>query len=659
MNIDNLNSIKIKNIDPIPSNLAGEISRESNNIELIQQWQYLGKVHPRLLDNKVFEYCKKIGLTSVQSYVYWPEIEKEPNKIDFSVYDVLVEKLNKYNLKWVPFLILGPNYATPKWFQKSNESVYAKCLEHNKESRIQSIWNPYLPKWVDRFLGLVAGHYKDCNILESIELGISGNWGEAIYPAGGSFYKDFHTHPGWWCGDKYAIQSFRKYVIKKYHSFDRLNNAWGTNFYNYEVIIFPSLRYFLSFKHDIYKAMPNFIKPGLKMGHNYLKCIKNNIFSLNSISLQNKENYFAKHQQWLDFVEWYLISMTDWAEFWIKTAREYFPNNQIYLATGGNSNPMLGVDFSAQAKVAAKYGAGIRITNHTDNYAESCILSRLVSSASRLYGNYFTTEEAYINQPEGITARIFDAVTSGAKGIYFKSIIWTDSGFCGKNKMPIGEPTLGAKNLVNNYHHFTNRSSPLVKIAIFFPKTYTFLNPTILTLIHNKCSELRDLIDFDLIDENMIHDNVLNKYRFFIILEGNILDKKIIEKINSFVKEGGILIANKSCKRVSSPLMDNGNKLNIVNKIGNGYTILYNCKKRNFGEHIIDIVYNIKNIYPWEGIPEIDMERDGIYAARFADKIMYYNSNNYKVSKKVKITNLFCREFELEIGANSIVSIKI
>jgi len=214
MNIDNLNSIKIKNIDSIPSNLAGEISRESNNIELIQQWQYLGKVHPRLLDDKVFEYCKKIGLTSVQSYVYWAEIEKEPNKIDFSVYDVLVEKLDKYNLKWVPFLILGPNYATPKWFQKSNESVYAECLEHNKESRIQSIWNPYLPKWVDRFLGLVAGYYKDCNILESIELGISGNWGEAIYPAGGGFYKDFHTHPGWWCGDKYAIQSFRKYVIK-------------------------------------------------------------------------------------------------------------------------------------------------------------------------------------------------------------------------------------------------------------------------------------------------------------------------------------------------------------------------------------------------------------------------------------------------------------
>jgi len=405
--------------------------------------------------------------------------------------------------------------------------------------------------------------------------------------------------------------------------------------------------------------MPNFFKPGLKIGHDYLKYIKNSIFSLNSIYLQNKENYFAKHQQWLDFVEWYLNSMNDWAEFWIKTARKCFPNNQIYLATGGNSNPMLGVDFSAQAKVAAKYEAGIRITNHTDDYAESCILSRLVSSASRLYGNYFITEEAYISQPKGVTARIFDAVTSGAKGVYFKSIIWTDSGFCGKNKMPIGEPTLGAKNFVNNYHHFTNKLSPLVKIAIFFPKVSICLNPTIVDSIYAQCSKLRDLIDFDLIGENMIHENVLNKYRFFIILEGDILDKKIMMEVNNFIKEGGIFVANKSCKRAISPLINKGNGHKGIIKIENGYMILYNCKKKNFGEYITDIVYNIENKYPWKGMPEIDTERDGIFATRFADRIMYYNSNNYKVSKKVKITNSFYREFILEIGANSIVSIKI
>ncbi|MCF6149865.1 MAG: hypothetical protein E3K37_14525 [Candidatus Kuenenia sp.] len=120
-----------------------------------------------------------------------------------------MEKIIRHNLKWVPFLILGPCYATPEWFQVSSESVFAKCIEHSIESKIQSIWNPYLPKYVDRFIGIFAKHYQSHNLFESITLGISGNWGEAMYPVGGGFGTNFHTHSGWWCGDKYALESYR------------------------------------------------------------------------------------------------------------------------------------------------------------------------------------------------------------------------------------------------------------------------------------------------------------------------------------------------------------------------------------------------------------------------------------------------------------------
>ena len=62
----------------------------SAKIEFIHQWQALGRVHPKLLKDEAFENCKKIGLTSLQSYVSWAEIEKRPGAIDFSVYDELV-----------------------------------------------------------------------------------------------------------------------------------------------------------------------------------------------------------------------------------------------------------------------------------------------------------------------------------------------------------------------------------------------------------------------------------------------------------------------------------------------------------------------------------------------------------------------------------------
>ncbi|MCF6149866.1 MAG: hypothetical protein E3K37_14530 [Candidatus Kuenenia sp.] len=135
---------------------------------------------------------------------------------------------------------------------------------------------------------------------------------------------------------------------------------------------------------------------------------------------------YLMHEQhrWADFVTWYVESMNEWSDFWLSIARKYFTDTEIYLVTGGYGLPQAGADFSAQTKVAKKYNAGIRITNQTDNYSDSFIYTRLVSSACRHYGSYFTTEEELVNQPNGVTMRIFDAATSGAKGAYFKY------GFC-------------------------------------------------------------------------------------------------------------------------------------------------------------------------------------------------------------------------------------
>ena len=217
------------------------ISGSQNGFEVIQQWQYIDPVSPELLRDAVFNYCKEFGITSLQSYVTWAEIEKKPGRLNYSIYDALVDKILKHNLKWIPFLILGPHYATPKWFQESEHNLYAKCLEHGRSSKIQSIWNPHLPEYVEHFLSRFAEHYKDPSIFESIALGISGNWGEAIFPATGCFLGGFHSHPGWWCGDEYAIESFRQFAAKKYATVSMLNHFWSTNFNYFSDVSFPSI----------------------------------------------------------------------------------------------------------------------------------------------------------------------------------------------------------------------------------------------------------------------------------------------------------------------------------------------------------------------------------------------------------------------------------
>jgi hypothetical protein len=59
-------------------------------------------------------------------------------------------------------------------------------------------------------------HYSPQGIFESINLGISGDYGEAIYPAIGNWPTKYHSHPGFWCGDALAAADFRRAMSELY-----------------------------------------------------------------------------------------------------------------------------------------------------------------------------------------------------------------------------------------------------------------------------------------------------------------------------------------------------------------------------------------------------------------------------------------------------------
>jgi len=590
--------------------------------EIIQQWQFPGKVHPELLEDSAFESCQKLGITSLQSYFTWAGIEKEKDRFDFSDYDILVEKIKKHNLKWVPFLILGPEYATPGWFKKSTEAVFAKCLEHGQEGAIQSIWNPYLKKHIERFLKAASRHYRDHKIFESITLGISGNWGEAVYPAEGGFNRNFHTHLGFWAGDQYARGSFIKFVLSKYKKINSLNSAWGKNYKGFQEIGFPVFekeerRALFNSVSGAFRQMPSFIKTPLRLVKNLLLDASGNKFSLvfepdfKACGLEKE----GGKKQWQDFMEWYFNSMSDFAEFWLKAARKHFPQTKIYLVTGGIGEPASGADFSQQVKIAKKYKAGIRITNQTNDYQQSFILTRLVSSAARFYGVYFTTEEEAILQTgPGLVMRIFDALSSGAVGLYCKNFISTGNDDpCIKKDLPAGKITTAGRSLGKNLGLLSFKNSirkPLIKTAVLFPLNYIILDSGLIKGLYNQSAQIRDILDFDLIDERMILDGALPKYEFLLVLAGNLPSGKILDKIKKWENRGG--------KIVVGPKKEDLEKLS-------------------------------------REINEIDSKFDGVFATRFEKEIIYYNANNNKkIKKEIKLLNKI-----IEIEPHSISIIKV
>ena len=467
------------------------------------------------------------GVTSHEVYVPWARIEKKPGQFDFSDFDPMVDIYRQSGLKWVPFLILSPAYSLPDWYYKSKEHVGYVCLEHKQESDVQSLWNPNLPKHVDDFLREFAKHYKDSDVIESLLLGISGNYGEALYPASGNDWTadrhgQYHTHSGYWCGDVYAVADFQKYLQKKYGTITKLNQRWNKQY-----------------------------------------------TAFSEIQPQLKENWNSD-LAWLDQMEWYRYSMLQWEDFWMKTTRKYFPNTKIYLCTGGvDLQNWLGADFSAQVKIAKKYNAGVRITNEASEYNFNFTLTRMIGSAGKFYHTFYGFEPAGFVSETGVVARVYNASASGALQLHY----YCDNLF--------GDPPQKLVFWQQTAQNFKSRI-PVVPTAVLYPKTYAALRNDHFI---DRDKVLRDVLDHDYVDERMVSEGALKNYKYLVIIEGNIWPAETYKAILNWVKRGGILVASHQSGPFVTPEKDSQYDRLLFpgesNPLGKGHTYRETASKNN------------------------------------------------------------------------------
>lgn len=391
-------------------------------------------------------------------------------------------------LKWVPFLIAGPAYATPLWFQNSPDSHVYRCLEHGKDSKVQSLFNPALRPQVERFLRAFAQRYRDTGVIESVLLGITGIYGESIYPAGpeggwtARLTGDYHNHGGWWAGDADAVAAFRAAMDDKYGRVKRLNAAWGTAYASFD---------------DVTAFLP-----------------------------EKAPNDRAR----ADFVEWYQQAMTDWAAFWVKAARKVFPKNEIYLCTGGDGTPALGADFTAQTAAVARYGAGVRITNEGSDYAHNLSVTREVGTATRHYGTFCGFEPASQVDAGGVVARIYNATASGARQLH--------------DYIPntLGQGVEALSNFRTNAVWLTPRR-PRVSVALYLSRETWALEPEAVGRTLSLSRALRDATDLDFVTRRSLADGQLQGYDTLVLVTSSVLEPESAKAIEKWVRNGGTLIA--------------------------------------------------------------------------------------------------------------------
>jgi hypothetical protein len=418
---------------------------------------------------------KLLGATSHETYVVWAACQATRDAWDFAHYDACVEAHRQAGLKWVPFVILGPAYTLPDWYYKSDERSGYRCLEHGQESDIQSLWAPKLAGRVETFLAQFANRYRDRGAIESVLLGITGNYGEAIYPATGNDWTadrhgKYHTHPGMWCGDPQAIADFQGWLRVKYGHLERLNAAWKADLKGWDA------------------ARPV------------------------------KDEKSGAARAWLDTVDWYRDSMNRWIGLWMGVTTREMPGVPVYLCTGGHAPPEHGSEFGIQSKLAARHKGGVRITNEASDYPANFTVTRWVASACRFYGTFFGFEPAGGVDEKGIVARIYNATASGAKQLHH----YSDN---------LANPKAVEK--WKQYGRLLRLRDPKIDVALWYPNRMVDLRRGD---VWRLLREMREVCDYDIVDDCMIRDGALDRYRILVCVSGGPYEADVLRRVGDWIR---------------------------------------------------------------------------------------------------------------------------
>ncbi len=444
----------------------------------------IGPGHPEL--EARLKVLRGLGVTSVQTYLYWNRIETRPGHFDWRETDRFLAVLKRAGLKWVPFVIAGPWYVTPRFAAGGAAAVMLRCLEHGRDNGAVSVWDEGFRPRVERYLAALARRYAASGMIESLNVGISGDYGEAIFPVTGNWPGEYHTHPGWWCGDRLAAGDFRAFCADRFAGdIGRLNAAWKAGFDSFAGIA--------PFHPD------------------------------RSPSLRAR----------LDLVAWYRGAMTRHAGWWLSAARRHFPRHDIYLCTGGDMAPEHGSDFSAQAKAAARHGCGLRVTNEASSFAHNFRLTGLAASACRFYGAYLGLEPAATVTAPGMVARVFNAVSSGARQFFF---------YYDDDLVPLAGEALSvgpAGDHLRRLRPLMSVARPRVNVALFYPTSSHAARG--LGDFGRLAVHFRRAFDYDMVDEGMIADDALDRYPVLIVAGTAVLPRAVLERISAWVERGGTL----------------------------------------------------------------------------------------------------------------------
>lgn len=512
------------------------------------------------------KHLRDLGLVTDEDYIAWGAVEREPGKWDWTQHDAMEKALHAAGLQYTAYNWV---HFPPVWLreEQKDKRTLMKCLEHGQEANYLSIFDPRTIEWYDHFYKAVQEHFGDR--IDDIYACILGPYGEGNYPLRvDSWVNMAHCHEGYWCGDEYGIKAFQAAMRKEYGRVSRLNRAWGSDYKAFEEVQPPK-----ELKDEKFKPTPEAFP-----------------------TAQDK-------RRWLDFITWYHWAIIDFAEQSLKTVLKYYPAEKVRIKPGGSAgglNPLFfGTYCPGYAKMAGRYK---KIVIQPADCQGAVFADKWMGTAYQFYGVKECTEPAGGLDGKTFVRRMFSDASAGAAQLFtyeFES---------------------HAADIQKYVQLYTGKPGE-TEIALYCPTTLYRLGADLRPTIAS-ATLLRDLCEFDVLDELLIADGALTpkRYKTLIIFQGDMIDEPILKKLAAFVRGGGKIIqtGDAPIKNVEGKLWSGSGRVTHIAAIGE--------KGRSWRKELTPLIAGEKGV---------DGVADGIWTCRRGEQVFAFNSTSKEVETGV------------------------
>jgi len=506
---------------------------------------------------------KNLGLVADEDYVSWGAVERAPGQWSWEQHDAMEKALHQAGLKYVVYDWV---HFPPLWLRNQpQDRTLMRCLEHNKETFYLSAFDPRTIKWFDHFYKNLHDHFG--NRIDDVYACIMGPYGEGNYPQLETSWVNMgHCHFGYWCGDDYAIRAFQKAMKQRYSRIAALNRAWGGHCNSFDDVRPPQ-----ELSNEKFVPSPEaFPTP------------------------QDK-------RRWLDFITWYHQAIIDFAGQSLQTVLKYFPAEKVRLKPGGSAGGVNPISWGTYCPGYAKMAGRYHVVLQPADCQGAVFADKWVGTAYQYYGVKEGTEPAGDLGTNDFVRRVFSDASCGAAQFFTYQF------------------EMHASAMQKYVQLYTGKPGE-TEVAVYCPTTLYRLGDPLRTTI-TAAPGLRDLCEFDVLDELLITDGALTtrRYKALLMFQGEIIDRPILDKIDKFQRAGGkvVTIGKLAVQDVEGRPWNPPVPVTQLSPRGK------DSPWRN--ELAVQIA----------GLKGVDGQLDGLWTCRRGKQVFIYNSTDKSVATKI------------------------